>query len=168
MSEPVLQKSTRKTSSKKAMSGILWVILLLFGLIFGLGVFNGYMDAKNGITGNAQPLENGGLHLGSYFWLILASGVALALTSIPLSLVWWRTLDEGQKEAHKWAWIWGGAAGLTLPAPLAVLCNITAAGEFFDPSQSHEQFFFQAYMGIMICGLAGYGAAWVIWWWRHR
>lgn len=54
-----------------------------------------------------------------------AARVALILVLIVL-MTWacatyWRRMDEVQKEAHKFAWYWGGSAGLALAAAAMVI-----------------------------------------------
>lgn len=107
-------------------------------------------------------------HLGRYDLVILAAGLLMGVISIPFSLTWWSKLDEGQREAHKWAWMWGGTLGLSVPIPLAVICLFSAPGEFFDPSLSGEQVFAAAYGTIFGFAMLGYGIAWGVWWLKHR
>ena len=43
--------------------------------------------------------------------------LAAIITAVIVLCTWgsfycWRLMDEAQKEAHKWAWYWGGSFGL--------------------------------------------------------
>ncbi|MEK7661437.1 MAG: hypothetical protein AAB680_05295 [Pseudomonadota bacterium] len=60
--------------------------------------------------------------LGAY--LLITLGVILV--SIPLSISWWKQIDEAARDAHKTAWFWGGSIGMSV----AIL--ITALNLFFD------------------------------------
>ncbi len=62
-----------------------------------------------------------GLGMRALDWLDGALGVALMLALVlALGLLgavsYWRRLDEAAREAHKFAWYWGGSVGVELPA----------------------------------------------------
>ena len=50
--------------------------------------------------------------------LILAVNVVVMLLAFGLCVAWWRGADEAVREAHKWAWWWGGSTGMAMGAAL--------------------------------------------------
>src|SRR5690606_14710418 len=48
------------------------------------------------------------------FWATVTfTGVMMAAV-LGVSVWWWRRLDEAAREAHKWAWYWGGSSGMLI------------------------------------------------------
>lgn len=99
-----------------------------------------------------------------------AARVALILVLIVL-MTWacatyWRRMDEVQKEAHKFAWYWGGSAGLALAAAAMVIVQRIGIGlpASADPADMIA-------LGIticMLCQFAGYLLVWAGWWLVRR
>jgi hypothetical protein len=98
--------------------------------------------------------------------VILAVGVSLGMG---LCVIWWRGVDEAVREAHKWAWYWGGSAGIAFIMILFVLSSwdvITLNIPAYDEGPN----------GALLSGVAitlgaqgvGYLVAWAAWWLRHR
>ncbi|MGX1744962.1 MULTISPECIES: hypothetical protein [unclassified Brevundimonas] len=54
--------------------------------------------------------------------VILAAGLAVFLALH--TLYWWRSLDEAAREAHKWAWWWGGNLGLVAGGAAVVIAAL--------------------------------------------
>jgi hypothetical protein len=97
---------------------------------------------------------------------VLGVGV---LVGMLISIRWWRDADEAVREAHKWAWYWGGSAGIAVVVVLFVLSgwdlitlNIPPYGDGPDGAILSGS---ALTLGIM---LAGYLIAWAAWWLRHR
>lgn len=82
------------------------------------------------------------------------------LTGVGAGVWWWSRLDEAAREAHKWAWWWGGSLGLSVAA--AVLLTLMARGGPTDADLADGM------MITLFCQIAGYTAAWVFWWLRRR
>ena len=96
--------------------------------------------------------------------------VLLAVTFL-IGIWWWAHLDEAAQEAHKWAWWWGGTAGLAVGGvAAAVLINpgtdgiLSVALGALDPAAA----FRLGLIGILLCQVVGYGIAWAAWWLRRR
>ena len=94
---------------------------------------------------------------------VLAMGVALWLT-----VIWWRGADEAVREAHKWAWWWGGSSGMAVAVALILVANLRPEilGEMESLAESD----------ILIAGviltlslqIVGYVVAWAGWWLSKR
>src|SRR5690606_7138164 len=54
--------------------------------------------------------------------VVLAAG--LSLSTAPHTADWWRGLDEAAKEAHKWAWWWGGTLGFVVGGAAVVIAAL--------------------------------------------
>ena len=87
-----------------------------------------------------------------------------------LTLVYWRAIDEAAKEAQKWAWLWGGSAGMAV----SLLLLIGAARGLFGldamipPHEAPGQLMVLG-AGVVVLGqVLGWLAAWALWWWRRR
>src|SRR5690606_32033253 len=50
--------------------------------------------------------------MGIPFDAVLWVGGVLTILGVPYVTLWWKQADEGVREAHKWAWFWGGGSGL--------------------------------------------------------
>ncbi len=97
---------------------------------------------------------------------VLGVGV---LVGMLISIRWWRDADEAVREAHKWAWYWGGSAGIAVVVMLFVLSGwdlitlkIPPYGDGPDGAILSGS---ALTLGLM---LAGYLIAWAAWWLRHR
>ncbi|HAC00069.1 MAG TPA: hypothetical protein DCF67_00585 [Brevundimonas sp.] len=53
---------------------------------------------------------------------VLAAGLAVFLALH--TLYWWRALDEAAREAHKWAWWWGGNLGFIVGGAAVVIAAL--------------------------------------------
>ncbi|WKL58842.1 hypothetical protein Q1W73_07605 [Asticcacaulis sp. ZE23SCel15] len=101
---------------------------------------------------------------------IIVISIAIALT-MAISIVWWRAADEAVREAHKWAWYWGGSCGLMVVLSIYFL-SIVTGGDFGESLMSYigasgSGFEFGIMTGV-IPPVIGYIIAWGIWWLRHR
>jgi hypothetical protein len=147
-----LPRRRNRLSSRNA----LWILLavsLLFGLVIGLW--------RSRIGDEAtQPVA---------MTIFIAVGVlVLCPAIIVLSIMHWRRLDEAAREAHKWAWYWGGSMGLIPGAAIALgeefSVGLARRLGFVEP---HELLNFGG-LAILVCMLIGYLIAWAVWWlWRR-
>jgi hypothetical protein len=98
--------------------------------------------------------------------VVLAVGVSMGLG---ICLMWWRSADEAVREAHKWAWYWGGSAGIAFVMILFVLSSWDVIVLNIPPYDESPN-------GLLLSGVAltlgaqlvGYLVAWAAWWLRHR
>lgn len=122
------------------------------------------------IGGAAGYIGNGSLPLTTH---ILAAAVACAAAAVVMwaCLRWWRNLDEAAQEAHKWAWWWGGSAGM-LAGVLAFVLLETFGGRagvtLLDGTAPVGEAMSQGAAAILMFQVVGYVIAWAAWWLRHR
>jgi hypothetical protein len=133
-------------------------LLTIVGLTLVIGLAVGF------ISGLIETL--GGSGTKALQASVLGIGVVLGLL---ISIRWWRDADEAVREAHKWAWYWGGSAGIAVVVALFVLSgwdlitlNIPPYGDGPDGMLLSGS---ALTLGLM---LAGYLVAWAAWWLRHR
>jgi len=128
------------------------VVLFVLGLIGGIG--SAFLSDRPGV---------GGL-VGSGVFLVAVMTAVLVVT-----IWWWRRLDEAAREAHKWAWYWGGSAGMAVG--LALVLTVTTRnvdlGRFVTADASPGDLIVGGMMSILLFQLAGYTLAWG-WWWLAR
>lgn len=96
-----------KDVSARAPAWLLFVVMVASGLLLGFGA-------------RAVNLSGGAL-IAMVALLVVAAGFG--------AVVYWRRLDEAAREAHKFAWYWGGSFGMGLAVALAV----TLTKGDFDP-----------------------------------
>lgn len=98
------------------------------------------------------------------FGAIVAGLLAVIL---PLTVVYWRMIDEAAREAHKFAWFWGGQGGI---------CVVLVWALFGGAEMLTTQFADLKAAGWLVIGMAvlmagqviGYGLVWAGWWLRQR
>jgi hypothetical protein len=90
---------------------------------------------------------------------------------LPFLFIWWAKVDEAVKEAHKWAWFWGGSLGMMLAIWIATI-NLFMQGQLLMPllvSRGLEAYGFEIGVIATVLLMAySYIGAWAIWWARHR
>jgi len=99
--------------------------------------------------------------------VVLAAGLAVFLALH--TLYWWRALDEAAKEAHKWAWWWGGTLGLVAGGAAVVIAAL-AGVNLLPAALPHTDAALIA-LGVAAAFAAqavGYGIAWCGWWIARR
>ncbi len=132
--------------------------LLVFAVSLGLGLIGGVL----GVILSEQPGVAG----------FAMSAVMLALVmaaTLSICVWWWRHLDEAAREAHKWAWFWGGTSGMAVGAVLLMALSLRR-DEVVLPQWAGEtpsELLLNGMMAILLFQLAGYGLAWA-WWWLGR
>lgn len=124
----------------------------------------------------------GAMYVLGYFvtdWLVARTLIALAWIAT-FSVLAWMRLDETAREAHKYAWFYGGGTGLLLML-LALIAIIWSPG-MWEQLASRMTGFGPAVVdmpgplagfvgGVMACAIAqviGYGLVWGGWWIRRR
>jgi hypothetical protein len=98
------------------------------------------------------------------------SAVAFAAAT-PFVIVWWRRLDEAAREAHKFAWYWGGSAGMVVVAIafnvlMAPGSNIVTA-EFLGADRPRDLVAI-GMAAVLLSQVIGYTVAWAGWWIARR
>lgn len=95
--------------------------------------------------------------------LALAATVLLNLVvmggAVLIGIWWWRDIDEAAREAHKWAWWWGGSVGLAAGGVI----YLTGVSRGFGSSDLGD--------GVVLmlgAQLLGYAIAWGVWWLQRR
>ena len=81
-------------------------------------------------------------------------------------LLYWRRIDEAAREAHKFAWYWGGSLGLAIASAVMVIVQRSNLPFLPTDMPAGELVAF----GITLCMVAQvlcYGVVWV-WWWLAR
>lgn len=99
--------------------------------------------------------------------VVLAAGLAVFLGLH--SLYWWRGLDEAAREAHKWAWWWGGNLGFVVGGAAVVIAAL--AGIDLLPARAPHTDAALIALGVAAAFAAqavGYGVAWCFWWMARR
>lgn len=83
---------------------------------------------------------------------------------------WWRRLDEAAREAHKWAWFWGGSGGMSSGLIILIAVQFrsdpAASGPLSDMPATEA--LYNGAMFMVLSQAVGYAIAWAVWWLRHR
>lgn len=142
---------TVKPLGARGLIGIALFVLVL-GLVGGIGA--GFLSDVPGV---------GGLVGSGVFLLLVMAG------TLVISAWWWRRLDEAAREAHKWAWYWGGCTGMVVGmAAVLTLATRDIEIERFLPADTNAgDLIVTGMMSILLFQLAGYTLAWG-WWWLAR
>ena len=98
--------------------------------------------------------------------------IAVTAVSVVLSFIWWSKLDEIDKEAHKFAWFWGGSSALGLVAVSIVPLWLSRdLGRFVHELGAGLADVYPGaggfIVGVVACALAqflGYAIVYVVWW----
>ena len=101
--------------------------------------------------------------------VVLAAGLAVFLALH--TLYWWRALDEAAKEAHKWAWWWGGNLGLVVGGAGVVAATLMGVDVNMLPAfvpHSDAALVATGVLGVFAAQAVGYGLAWCGWWMARR
>ncbi len=110
--------------------------------------------------------------MGIGFDAVLWVGGLLMILGTPFVLWWWKHADEAVREAHKWAWFWGGGTGLLVGLIWGIadarLGQRGLEGVFSNYIGTPLTVFEGGMLFLMLTMSAGYLAGWAIWWLRHR
>ncbi|MGX1691500.1 hypothetical protein [Brevundimonas naejangsanensis] len=132
--------------------------LLVFAVSLGLGLIGGVL----GVILSDQPGVAGIAMTAVMLALVMAAALSICIW-------WWRHLDEAAREAHKWAWFWGGTSGMAVGAVLLMVLSLRR-DEVVLPQWAGEtppELLLNGMMAILLFQLVGYGLAWA-WWWLGR
>ncbi len=94
---------------------------------------------------------------------------AAMMIGFALCLWWWRGIDEAAREAHKWAWWWGGTGGIGVGGVVLITLDVVsddATASLFGTDTN--DLFGAGMLSVLIFQVLGYGIAWAAWWLRHR
>jgi len=84
-----------------------------------------------------------------------------------INIVYWRNIDEAAREAHKFAWLWGGTGGILLTLPVIALISserlVAVMGE-----RSPGAWVLFGMSTLLAAQAIGYGLVWAGWWLRQR
>ena len=142
-------KPKRPIAGAKAFAAIMGLSLLV-GAVAGIGT--GFAGELTGPAGFAVTLG--------------ITSVAM-LAALLLCRWWWERIDEAAREAHKWAWWWGGCTGMAVGG--ALLLTITSReGELDLAGMAADQALASGMLLMLTCQVVGYGIAWIVWWAKRR
>ncbi|SJM49944.1 hypothetical protein FM111_02160 [Brevundimonas diminuta 3F5N] len=133
-------------------------VAALFGLVLLIGVVGGLA------SGFLADRPGSGA-----FWTTLAFTVVMMVAVLGVSFWWWSRLDEAAREAHKWAWYWGGSTGMLIGLVLMMVLT-TRPADIAVPASLGEtpaDLIGAGMLAILLFQLTGYGLAWA-WWWLGR
>ena len=139
--------------------------LVSYAAILGLSLLLG---AGIGL-GAALIEEFGGANAVVLRLALLSLGV---LVGLALCIRWWQAADEAVREAHKWAWYWGGSSGMAVGGALVIMASLPQAAAINIPAWYSDRTDPAAYaatgaFAMLALMLVGYGVAWA-WWWLGR
>lgn len=119
-----------------------------------------------GVTGAASYLLSD-LEIALPRGLLFVASLMVIAAMFVASIVYWRNIDEAAREAHKFAWFWGGAGGLLVILPMAALATSDRLVAVFGQREPSEWAIFGV-VSLLTVQLAGYGLVWAGWWLRQR
>jgi hypothetical protein len=127
----------------------------------------------------ALVVVSSGLTVATPFWPaqlgsapqlgVVLLAAAVAVFSAIHTLYWWRALDEAAREAHKWAWWWGGNLGLVVGGAsvvAATLMDLNLLPAFVQ--RSDAALVAAGVLGVFAAQAVGYGISWCGWWMARR
>jgi hypothetical protein len=137
--------------------------VLLFVIVFVAGGVVGYLEATGQI----------GDHDTAFLWVMGGFSVAAMAVGLWISLKWMASIDEAAREAHKWAWFWGGSSGMAVGGILVIMASLPQSQALRIPAWYADRTDPAAYaatgaFGMMILMIIGYAIAWGWWWWARR
>jgi len=135
--------------------------LLLIFVAVALGVV---MGAAIGLLRDTSAGE------GVIGHIVRAAVIAVGLAvGVLLCVRWWSALDEAAREAHKWAWFWGGSGGMTVGLLLLTTLSFSEPERWPGAlGETAPDAFAMGVMAILLFQLAGYALAWAWWWLKRR
>lgn len=125
--------------------------------------------AAGGAVGGAVAFAVGSASVIGVLSAAAGAGFAM-LVVVASSVLWWNTLDEAAREAHKWAWWWGSTGGLAVGGVAVItLAGSGTSGSLLATLGSDPVDILLA--GAFACALfqvIGYALAWAGWWLARR
>jgi len=145
-----MHEQSSSQAKRQALAQRLVVGAGLFGASVGAG---GALLAKTGLS-----LPPG---------LVFAASLVAMVVFFWVCVVYWRNIDEAAREAHKFAWFWGGTGGLIVLMPVgALVTNERLVAMFHERSPS--EWVILGFLTLLTAQLVGYGLVWAGWWLRQR
>ena len=137
--------------SRNQRLNLVWAVIIAGGAVLGFT-----LAALDQPLSSPVPLS-----------LALSATVAFCLGG---SIIHWRLLDEAQREAHKTAWFWGGSMGMLVGLLVAIAVMALAPDRIvtLNPGGEPDDYLRLGIMWILLTQAAGYGLAWLFWWWSRR
>jgi len=124
-------------------------------ILIGCGVFGALIGAGGALVNRMEieiPMP------------VVAIGSAISLIAIAgLSLVYWRMIDEAAREAHKFAWFWGGMAGTAVALMIGAITDSAWLVAMYGPLNP-AGWLVLGMGALLIAQAIGYGLAWAGWW----
>jgi hypothetical protein len=156
--EPKASRRPKPPSLRTLTIGAVAIGVLI---CFLSGVYFGYTQADT-------PAPNISFPTGWKGTLILAALFAVASL---LTVAYWRGLDEAAKEAHKWAWWWGGSFAILPPLIalplLAPTIDKVVLPAILQPSGPFA-WLTVGILTLLVLQMTGYLIAWAFWWFWRR
>lgn len=128
-------------------------------ILVGCGIFGGVMGAGGALlseTGIVLPPA-----------LVFSASLVAIAVFFWVCVIYWRNIDEAAREAHKFAWFWGGTGGMMLMLPLGALGSDDRLLAVFHQRPPTE-WVLLGFLTLLTAQLTGYGLVWVGWWLRQR
>ncbi|MDI1364904.1 MAG: hypothetical protein PSX79_08575 [bacterium] len=129
-------------------------------ILIGCGLFGGLVGAAMAV------LDQHGVVVPRAL-LALAAIAAIGVGGW-LTVIYWRNVDEAAREAHKFAWFWGGSGGLLLALPILALLDTPKLEALFGAGGDPARWVWLGVFGLLLLQLAGYGLVWAGWWLIRR
>lgn len=156
---------------KKTLRTLLIVFLGGIAFAFIAGGIAGYLDGSSEAANGTAPIADAVASSPLIFWLLVGGGFIGGLAGMWGAAKWYFSIDEAAQRAHLEAWYWGASWALILPTPF-ILASLFVDAATWDYLENLNLTATQmAGVGAaMLYGLliAGYGVAWLVWWWRRR
>lgn len=97
----------------------------------------------------------------------LTLALVLLTALVGASIYYWRLIDEAAREAHKFAWFWGGSTALGLALPVLFFID-AATWEALLGAHDTRYWVMAGVQAVVLIQLAGYILVWVGWWLARR
>ena len=129
-------------------------------VLIGCGLFGGVVGAALAVLDQQGVVVPRAL-------LALAAVAAIGVGGW-VTVIYWRNVDEAAREAHKFAWFWGGSGGLLLALPILALLDTPKLEALFGASGDPARWVCFGAFGLLLLQMAGYGLVWAGWWLSRR
>jgi hypothetical protein len=124
-------------------------------ILVGCGVFGGLVGAGGALVNRLE------IHIPMP--VVAIATVVTMIVMAGLTAIYWRMIDEAAREAHKFAWFWGGMAGAAVALMIGAVTDsawLTAMYGDLKPAG----WMILGMAGLLIAQAIGYGLAWAGWW----
>ncbi|MBU1324457.1 MAG: hypothetical protein KJ676_04380 [Alphaproteobacteria bacterium] len=127
-------------------------VSVLVGMV--VGGLSALIDAFGGAAADPLRIALLALSIMAVVWVCVA---------------WWRDADEAVREAHKWAWYWGGSTGMACVILLFALSTWEVIDVTLPPLGNGPGDLIMTGVALTVGAQGiGYVVAWAAWWLRHR